>query len=127
MTESVEMKKCPNCGMLNKSESNRCYCGFQFSSVQLRNDSSAPDMAPKPFVERSVPNVRVSNPRGADVVLVDIDIPFLSMVKFMVKWAFASIPAMIIVFMIWILAFAAFGSIATLFGLLGAGMTGAHR
>lgn len=35
------------------------------------------------------------------VRITDIDIPFWSMVKFMVKWAIASVPAVII---LWILA-----------------------
>ena len=34
------------------------------------------------------------------VHIIDIDIPFISMVKFMVKWAIASIPAFIIFFFI---------------------------
>jgi hypothetical protein len=34
------------------------------------------------------------------VTIVDFDMPFLSMVNFMIKWAVASIPAMIIIFML---------------------------
>lgn len=34
------------------------------------------------------------------VVVVDVKMPFLSMVIFMVKWAIASIPAIIILFVI---------------------------
>jgi len=35
-----------------------------------------------------------------EVVVTDIKMPFLSMVKFMIKWAIASIPAFIILFML---------------------------
>ena len=35
-----------------------------------------------------------------EVVVTDIKMPFWSMVLFMVKWAFAAIPAVIIVFFI---------------------------
>jgi hypothetical protein len=35
-----------------------------------------------------------------DVTVVDIKMPFWSMVVFMVKWAIAAIPAMIILFVI---------------------------
>ncbi len=33
---------------------------------------------------------------GTNVKIIDIDMPFKSMVIFMIKWAVASIPAMII-------------------------------
>ena len=36
------------------------------------------------------------NENSNDVVVVDIKMPFMSMVTFMVKWAIASIPALII-------------------------------
>ena len=35
-----------------------------------------------------------------EVVITDIDIPFWSMVNFMIKWTFAAIPAVIIIFLI---------------------------
>ena len=34
------------------------------------------------------------------VIVVDVKMPFWSMVSFMVKWAIASIPALIILFML---------------------------
>jgi fatty acid desaturase len=34
------------------------------------------------------------------VQITDIDMPFISMVWFMVKWAFATIPAIIIIWMV---------------------------
>jgi hypothetical protein len=45
----------------------------------------------------------------SEVVVRDIDMPFWSMVKFMVKWSIAAIPAAIILFLlymgcIWLLA-----------------------
>jgi hypothetical protein len=48
------------------------------------------------------------------VIVTDISMPLGSMVEFMVKWAIASIPAMIILAVIgavvWFLVFAIFGS-----------------
>jgi hypothetical protein len=35
------------------------------------------------------------------VIITDIKMPFLSMVTFMVKWAIATIPAVIILVVIW--------------------------
>lgn len=50
--------------------------------------------------------------------VVDFNMPFLSMVLFMVKWALASIPALIIM---WLL-FMVFGGLLTgLTGIVGAG------
>ena len=51
-----------------------------------------------------------------EVVITDIRMQFGSMVIFMVKWAIASIPALIIIFMIWMMVMGVFGvGIATLF------------
>jgi hypothetical protein len=40
----------------------------------------------------------MNNENGNNVVVVDVKMPFMSMVVFMVKWAIASIPAIIIIF-----------------------------
>ncbi len=37
------------------------------------------------------------------VVVKDIDMPFMSMVSFMVKWAIAAIPALVILSILWLL------------------------
>lgn len=54
-----------------------------------------------------------SRPRPQEVVVVDLNMSFSSMVWFMVKWALASIPALII------LAILFFG-LASIVGLIGA-------
>lgn len=43
--------------------------------------------------------------------IVDIDIPFWSMVNFMVKWAIAAIPALIALFILSVLALAVLSAI----------------
>jgi hypothetical protein len=53
-----------------------------------------------------------------EVVVTDIRMPFASMVIFMVKWAIAAIPAMIILGVLWWLV------MAILFGMSGGGMFG---
>ena len=51
-----------------------------------------------------------------NVTVTDIRMPFGSMVEFMVKWAIASIPAFIILFLIGMMVMGVFGvGIATLF------------
>lgn len=73
------MVKCPSCGLLNPDSSQRCDCGYSFSSIPV-----------------SVKTQRNTD-QGQGLVIKDIDMPFWSMVSFMVKWAFASIPAIFII------------------------------
>jgi hypothetical protein len=48
---------------------------------------------------------------GNNVVVVDIKMPFMSMVVFMVKWAIASIPAIIILLILGIVFSGILGAI----------------
>jgi len=56
----------------------------------------------------------MNNENSNDVVVVDIKMPFMSMVVFMVKWAIASIPAIIILMVLVVIFGGIFG------GFLGA-------
>ena len=52
--------------------------------------------------EKSNKNVHVSSKgKQNNIYIKDIDMPFGSMVTFMIKWAFASIPALIIISILW--------------------------
>jgi len=57
-------------------------------------------------------NVRGRQMQVTPVVVVDLEMPFASMVGFMVKWALASIPALVIILF---LAFAFAGFLTSLF------------
>ena len=60
--------------------------------------------------------LEVSKDNNQNVTITDIKMPFGSMVEFMVKWAIASIPAFIILFLIGMMVMGVFGvGIATLF------------
>jgi hypothetical protein len=48
---------------------------------------------------------------SGEVQITDINIPFMSMVTLMVKWAIASIPAMIILFIMGAILTGIFGGI----------------
>lgn len=50
-------------------------------------------------------------PPRMQVVVTDIDMPFLSMARFMVKWTIAAIPAMIVLFILGGIAAAVLGGI----------------
>ena len=60
-----------------------------------------------------------STPEFLEVAVVDIRMPFGSMVVFMVKWAIASIPALIMLFLLGLLASAVFAGV---FAGLGRGL-----
>lgn len=53
-----------------------------------------------------------------EVVVVDFNMSFGSMIMFMVKWAFASIPAMIIMFIIGMILIAILGGLGGALGAL---------
>ena len=56
---------------------------------------------------------------GAHVVAIkDFNMPFSSMVIFMVKWAIASIPAIIIIWILFMLLISIFGSSLTIFSII---------
>ena len=52
-----------------------------------------------------------SNITNSKVQITNFDMPFEDMIKFMVKWALASIPAFIILFIIFGILFAIFGAL----------------
>jgi hypothetical protein len=54
---------------------------------------------------------------GKNVVVTDIRMPLWSMVVFMVKWAIAAIPAVVILTGIWWITVALFGSMGMMIGM----------
>jgi len=61
-------------------------------------------------------SIEIDDRNKNEVVITDIKMQFGSMVVFMVKWVIASIPAMIILFLVGFLVMGVFGvGIATLF------------
>ena len=97
--------KCPRCGLYSPETADRCDCGYAFrSGAPVRPDNRGPVM---------VPTVAVSSP-FTEVSVVDVKMPFGSMVLFMVKWALASIPAFFILFVFGLILGALFGGVGLL-------------
>lgn len=97
--------KCPKCGhdaTLNELKDNpdtcpKCGIVYQkYIAMKQALSSPASKKAPKP----SVLTTRTTG-KPQEVVVTDIKMSFTSMVVFMVKWAFAAIPAVIIIAVIW--------------------------
>ena len=75
------MKKCPECGAKGTNEVSECNCGYDFQG-----------------------ELGLTKKKGIQQVKVtDIDMPMSSMVPFIIKWTLASIPAMIILSIIFAL------------------------
>jgi hypothetical protein len=78
--------------------------------------TSPPIQTERPtLTTQPAPYSKASGSSPQQVIVTDIHMPFGSMVGFMVKWAIASIPAMIILFIIGAIIFGIFGSL--LFGV----------
>ena len=96
--------QCPNCNNTNiQADATECgECGYVFKGYEESTPEGVTGIASK------------SN--NQNVTVTDIKMPFGSMVEFMVKWAIASIPAFIILFLIGMMVMGVFGvGIATLF------------
>ncbi len=59
------------------------------------------------------PGTTMDNNKTVNVVVTDIQMPFMSMVVFMVKWVIAAIPAMIILTILGGIVAAVFGGFAS--------------
>lgn len=81
-------------------------CSKPFSNYQLSIDGLSGKTNEQPQSHTVAEKKIISS-----VVVVDIQMPFGSMVTFMVKWVLASIPAIVILFVIGIFLAAIFGGL----------------
>lgn len=108
--------KCPKCGheptlkQIQDSPEDCTQCGVNFAKyrqIQARDaEEAAQKKAATAAIAKASPVVRTAlyeYPGAQPVVVVDLKMSFWSMVVFMVKWAIAAIPAVIILALIWLL------------------------
>ena len=93
--------QCPECGIY--------YAKFVAQQKRFESLGVAPANQQQPQAQR-----KVSSSKSGEVVIVDVKMPFWSMVVFMVKWAFAAIPAMIIIGVVVTLLTGALGAFISL-------------
>ena len=105
--------QCPACKHIplagNQPDPNRCpACNVEYS-VAIRSQAEAANQAKQRAAEQQAaasaiaPNVRqaMASFRGAQpVVVLDVNMSFGSMIIFMIKWALAAIPALLILSLI---------------------------
>ena len=104
------MISCPKCNV----ESSFTKKKNVFSGSKMICDECGHEMKYYDYNQIANPTTLVSidsdeDSNSQNVTVTDIKMPFFSMVEFMVKWAFASIPAFIILFLIGFLMVAIFG------------------
>jgi hypothetical protein len=106
-------KKCPKCGLWSAETAKICDCGYLFDEKYKpppisRNIPSIQRTEQKPYEEI----ISVRNP--SVVSIVNINMPFWSIVGFMIKVSLASIPAIIILGVMGFLFWAIFGGALSL-------------
>lgn len=118
-------KECKRCGYVRTAGDNapeyECpKCGIVYAKIEdaARKEPEMPEAwrtedAPRMFADTDV--YRPSSPASvvvpASVRIVDIDMKFWSMVWFMVKWAIATIPAVIILIFVGVMVFGFVGGL----------------
>ena len=113
-----EMAECKKCGEKNTIPKS----AEGISESEIKSEHTISDVFDDGNNKQSdSKTIEVSTHKGNStqfqpVTIEDIKMPFGSMVQFMVKWAIASIPAFIILFLIGMMVMGVFGvGIATLF------------
>ena len=113
-----EIAKCKKCGEKNTIPEN----AEGISDAEIKSEHTISDAFDDGNNKQSdSKTIEVSTHKGNStqfqpVTIEDIKMPFGSMVQFMVKWAIASIPAFIILFLFGMMVMGVFGvGIATLF------------
>ena len=104
------MTDCSICGCeLASSEIKEGIC-YLCQQKPENKDYKRKDESDVPATNNSTREAQLAlkNSRHQDVVVTDIQMPFWSMVGFMVKWAIASIPALIILYILFTVAFFSF-------------------
>ncbi|QTA89984.1 zinc-ribbon domain-containing protein [Desulfonema magnum] len=104
------MRICPQCNRKNLDKAKVCEkCG---ASLIMSKKGTKSSVSARKVVSA------VKNRNQQEVVITDIKIPFWSMVMFMVKWVFASIPAIIIVALLILLSVSVASGLGNFFKIL---------
>lgn len=89
---------CPKCGQSLPSDA--IFCNRCGSSIPTLADSPQPVLKPPLPIPIAPVSRKSDESLRQKVIVTDIHMPFWSIVVFMVQWAIASIPAMIILILL---------------------------
>ena len=87
------------------------YQNMKEDKDHVKEDKDRVDDESQSTSATNTPNITTPNASNSKVQVTNFDMPFEDMIKFMVKWALASIPAFIILFIIFGILFAIFGTL----------------
>jgi len=88
------------CGITNRDNATKCGgCGWTLEQLNEYKSSLENKNVKSTEEDKGI----IKFPKQIDVVVTDINMQFGSMVLFMIKWALASIPAALILFLIFVL------------------------
>lgn len=104
--------RCPGCGAYYEK-------AVKSKAQQVAEANSKQEQRPAvrtqtDFAANSIRSLMSEYPGAQPVVVLDLKMPFNSMIMFMIKWALASIPALLILMVIGFFAAAIFGGLAGL-------------
>lgn len=94
-------------------------CGYEPSMKEIQAGEECPGCtAAEQKYQRRLQEIAAqpASQKPQEVAVVDFHMPFMAMVWFMVKWAFAAIPALIIVFLAVLALMSFFGGLFSGFG-----------
>ena len=99
------MWKCKHCPEQLEDDFDNCWnCGYSRDGIAPDADAKKELKANKKEASYQAKSSMSPPPSNRqEVVVVDVSVPFLSMVVFMVKWAVASIPALLILIVLGVL------------------------
>lgn len=111
------MKICPKCGAKNLNSNKSCdKCGTIIEGISSQENKTA--ISNSSVIEKqlssladSISQIERNTRCNASISISDINMPFGSMVAFMIKWSIATIPAAIILLIIGLIVTAAFGGL----------------
>ena len=89
---------CPNCQAVNREGAAFCIgCGSKLVGTAPVVESPSPTFKPSPEPPPAATPLAVSALLdGESIIITDVNMSFGAMIRFMVKWSLAAIPAVII-------------------------------
>ncbi|SDP82723.1 zinc-ribbon domain-containing protein [Desulforhopalus singaporensis] len=111
------MKACPKCGTKNLNSKKYCdECGTSLGLIPNQEDdenisNNSEIITQIKVISDKLSKIELNTKKGNSFAISDINMPFASMVVFMIKWAIATIPAVIILFILGSILTSVFGGL----------------
>ena len=118
------MKSCPKCGNKNLNSSKSCeWCGTSLENIEQISNQENPEKNSNnneivnqlKALSDKISRIEINTRNRGSVEISDINMTFGSMVVFNIKWAIATIPAAIILFVLGSILMTLFGGLFAAF------------